>query len=76
MGQREGRAEKSLRDCMEVGAQEGERGEIIGRQGSVPPGEEPVFYSARHGKAVRSFKQGVACSDLCISKSTLAWRVR
>lgn len=51
---------------MEVGAQEGERG-------SVRPGEERVLYSTHHGKSVKSSKQGVACSDLCISKSTLAW---
>lgn len=29
MGQRERLAEKSLRGCMEVGAQEGKRGEVI-----------------------------------------------
>lgn len=36
------------------------------------PGEECALYSTSRGQAVKSFKQDVACSDLCISKSPLA----
>lgn len=59
---------------MEGGAsKEEERGAIIqGARVIVGPGEEQALYSTYCGKGMKGFNQGVACSDLCISKSTLA----
>lgn len=59
---------------MEVGAsKEKERGEIVQEaRVLVGPSEEHASYSTYCGKGMKGFNQGMACSDLCISKSTLA----